>query len=307
MGTPAYSAPEQVQGHDVDGRADQYALACVAFELLTGRAPYERDQPLAVLLAHLSARPPSLAARRPGMPVAADRVIARALAKRPEQRYASCRDFTDALREAFGLPPYHSGASPASAASPAAGPATAADPYRKPGPTGPAAAGQGAWPGLGPGDGEPARHPRRRPLVIALAGAVLAAAAAIPWLLASSPGTPAAKIPARTQATVPARPFATLPAPAGSDAVESAAFKPGTATLAVGMFNGDVDLWDTTTRTITGILHRPPRRGLCGVRAGWRHPGRRRGRRRLLVGYRGQVRRPHRHPPHPRRLCPGKA
>ena len=109
VGTPGYSAPEQVQGHDVDGRADQYALACVAFELLTERAPYERDLPLAVLLAHLSAQPPSLSERRPGMPVAADRVIARALGKQPEQRYASCRDFTEALRQAFGLPPYHSG------------------------------------------------------------------------------------------------------------------------------------------------------------------------------------------------------
>ena len=88
--------------------------------------------------------------------------------------------------------------------------------------------------------------------MIALAGAVLAAAAAIPWLLASSPGTSAAKIPART----PARPFATLPAPTDPHAVESAAFKPGTVTLAAGMFNGDVDLWDTTTRNIT--VRTPP-------------------------------------------------
>jgi WD40 repeat protein len=257
VGTPGYSAPEQVQGHDVDGRADQYALACVAFELLTERVPYERDQPLAVLLAHLSARPPSLTARRPGMPATADRVIARALAKRPEQRYASCRDFTDALREAFGLPPYHSGGIARKRASPAAGPVTTAAPYWKPGPTGPAAASQSAWPGLGPGGGEPARHPRRRTLVVALAGAVLAAAAAIPWLLASNPGTPAVKIPARTQATTPTRPFATLPTPAGAHAVESAAFKPGTVTLAAGLFDGDVDLWDTTTGNRTGILHHP--------------------------------------------------
>ena len=109
LGTPAYSAPEQVQGHDVDGRADQYALACVAFELLTGRPPYERDMAMAVLMAHVSEPPPSLAARRPGLPAAADRVLARALAKRPEQRYASCREFTDALRAAFGLLPYGSG------------------------------------------------------------------------------------------------------------------------------------------------------------------------------------------------------
>jgi serine/threonine protein kinase len=109
LGTPNYSAPEQARGHDVDGRADQYALACVAFELLTGRAPYQRDPPMAVLLAHVSEPPPSLAARQPGMPVTADRVMARALAKRSEQRYTSCQDFTDALREAFGLPPYGSG------------------------------------------------------------------------------------------------------------------------------------------------------------------------------------------------------
>jgi len=254
VGTPGYSAPEQVQGHDVDGRADQYALACVAYELLTERIPYERDQPLAVLLAHLSARPPSLAARRPGLPAAADPVIARAMAKRPEQRYASCREFTDALRQAFDLPPYHSGGIVRRRGRPGARPATTADPYWKPSST---------------GGGEPARPARRRTLVVALGGAVLVAAAAIPWLLASHPGPPAAKSPARTQATTqattparaqattPARPFATLPGPAGTNPVESAAFKPGTATLAVGLFTGDVDLWDTTTGTRTGVLHRP--------------------------------------------------
>jgi len=257
VGTPSYAAPEQVQGHDVDGRADQYALACVAFELLTGRAPYERDQPLAVLLAHLSAPPPSLAAGRPGIPVTADRVMARALAKRPEQRYASCQDFTDALREALELPRYHFGGVARKPASPTASPVTTAGPYRNPGPTALASASRPAWPGTGPGGSEPTRPARRRTLLIALAGAVLAAAAVIPWLLVSSPGTPAAKIPARTQGTAPASPFATLVAPAGSHAVESAAFKPGTATLAAGMYNGDVDLWNAATGNSAGILHDP--------------------------------------------------
>jgi serine/threonine-protein kinase len=264
LGTPSYSAPEQVQGHDVDGRADQYALACVAFELLTGRAPYQRDLPMAVLLAHVSEPPPSLAARRPGLPATADRVMTRALAKRPEQRYASCRDFTDTLRETFGLPPYGSGgiatfpgAAAREPARPAPGPGTTADLYRNPGPTQAVAAGQGAQPALGAGDRELARHPRRRPLAIALAGAVLVAAVAIPWLLSSGPGAPAAKSPARTQAVTRARPSAALTAPAGSHAVESAAFKPGTATLAVGMYNGDVDLWDTTAKHVIDILHDP--------------------------------------------------
>jgi WD40 repeat protein len=242
LGTPDYSAPEQVQGHDVDGRADQYALACVALELLTGQAPYERDLPMAVLLAHVSEPPPSLAARRPGLPAAADRVMARALAKRPEQRYASCRDFTDALREALGLPPYGSGRTETS-------PGTTAGRYRDPRPT-------------------QARRLRRRPLVVALAGAVLAAAAATTWLLASGPGATAAKTPGKTpaaaQAATLARLSATLAAPAGSHAVESAAFKPRTATLAVGMYNGDVDLWDTTTGKTISIL-RDPGGGADGV------------------------------------------
>jgi protein kinase-like protein/putative pyrroloquinoline-quinone binding quinoprotein len=107
LGTPDYSAPEQIQGRTVDGRADQYALACVAYQLLTGQTPFERDQGMAVLLAHLSEPPPSLGARRPGLPVAADEVLARGMAKVPEKRYASCRDLTDELREALGLAPYH--------------------------------------------------------------------------------------------------------------------------------------------------------------------------------------------------------
>ena len=91
LGTPDYSAPEQIQGREVDGRTDQYALACVAFQLLTGAAPFERDQGMAVLLAHLSEPPPSLASRRPGLPGAADQVLARAMAKVPEKRYNPAR------------------------------------------------------------------------------------------------------------------------------------------------------------------------------------------------------------------------
>jgi serine/threonine protein kinase len=106
LGTPDYSAPEQIQGRAVDGRTDQYALACVAYQLLTGAVPFERDQGLAVLLAHLSEPPPSASSRRPDLPAAVDQVLARALAKTPEKRYGTCRNFADALREALGLAPY---------------------------------------------------------------------------------------------------------------------------------------------------------------------------------------------------------
>lgn len=109
LGTPNYSAPEQIEGRPVDGRTDQYALACVAFELLCGEAPFDRDQGMAVIWAHLSQPPPSLTSRRPDLRAAADEVFARALAKAPGDRYADCHEFADALRDALGLVPYQSG------------------------------------------------------------------------------------------------------------------------------------------------------------------------------------------------------
>ena len=106
LGTPDYAAPEQISGRDVDGRADQYALACVAYTLLSGSVPFRREVPMAVLYAHLSVPPPRLTAVRPELPGAVNQVLARALSKEPENRYDSCGDFADALREALGLEPY---------------------------------------------------------------------------------------------------------------------------------------------------------------------------------------------------------
>jgi serine/threonine-protein kinase len=109
LGTPSYIAPEQIQGSAVDGRTDQYGLACAAFELLAGGPPFERDQPMAVVWAHLAEPPPPLCSRRPDLPGAVDAVFARALAKAAQDRYPSCRDFAEALRAALGLAPYNSG------------------------------------------------------------------------------------------------------------------------------------------------------------------------------------------------------
>ena len=108
VGTPGYTAPEQMQGNQTDGRADQYSLGCAAFELLSGAPPFPRDQVTAVIWAHMSEPPPPLTSRRPDLPAAVDSVLARALAKAPADRYASCREFADALRSALGLEPYNS-------------------------------------------------------------------------------------------------------------------------------------------------------------------------------------------------------
>jgi len=103
LGTLDYMAPEQVAGRPIDGRADLYALACSAFEMLAGRPPFKRDQSVAVLWAQVSAPAPSLRALRPELPPAVDQVMARAMAKAPGDRYQSCTAFADALREACGL------------------------------------------------------------------------------------------------------------------------------------------------------------------------------------------------------------
>ncbi|MGH3306020.1 MAG: serine/threonine-protein kinase, partial [Streptosporangiaceae bacterium] len=97
LGTLDYVSPEQIQGHPVDGRADQYALACTVAEMLTGAPPFQRADTMALMWAQLQAAPPRLTERRPELPPAVDQVIARALAKSPGSRYASCRAFAEAL------------------------------------------------------------------------------------------------------------------------------------------------------------------------------------------------------------------
>jgi predicted ATPase/class 3 adenylate cyclase len=106
LGTLDYVAPEQLGGQPVDGRADQYGLACAAFELLAGSPPFHQQDAMAVMYGHFSQPPPLLTAERPDLPAAADQVLVRALAKVPADRYATCCEFADALRGSLGLPPY---------------------------------------------------------------------------------------------------------------------------------------------------------------------------------------------------------
>ncbi len=98
FGTIAYVAPEQIDGATQGGAADQYALACVLFECLTGHPPFERATELDIMWAHLSDDPPSVTADRPDLPPALDAVVARALAKVPEERHESCAAMVAAAR-----------------------------------------------------------------------------------------------------------------------------------------------------------------------------------------------------------------
>jgi serine/threonine protein kinase len=98
VGTMAYAAPEQLMGKDLDGRADQYALAATAYYLLTGSHLFPHSNPAVVISHHLTAAPPALADIRPDL-AAIDCVLAIALAKNPEGRFSRCLDFATALRE----------------------------------------------------------------------------------------------------------------------------------------------------------------------------------------------------------------
>ncbi len=103
VGTPGYIAPEQALAKPIDGRADQYALAVIVYELLSGDSPYPRVTPLQLLAAQLSQEPAPLADKVPHsrVPEAMQAVVMRGMAKEPEQRYASIAEFAAALEDSL--------------------------------------------------------------------------------------------------------------------------------------------------------------------------------------------------------------
>jgi YVTN family beta-propeller protein len=103
MGTIDYVAPEQIRGDALDGRADQYALSCLLFECLTGSVPYRARSDVAAIFAHLEEPVPRASERAAGLPAAVDAVLARGMAKQPEERFASCSELVAAARTALGL------------------------------------------------------------------------------------------------------------------------------------------------------------------------------------------------------------
>lgn len=99
--TFAYAAPERFQDAPIDERADVYSLGCTLFEFLTGQPPFPRNDPAAVMMAHLFEPAPPVSAIRPELPAALDAVLATALAKDPAERYLDCRAFANAARLAL--------------------------------------------------------------------------------------------------------------------------------------------------------------------------------------------------------------
>ncbi len=180
VGTLDYIAPEQIEGRAVDGRVDQYSLACATYEMFTGEPPFRRDLGLALINAHLSAQPSPVLAKRPDLPPAVDLVLGKAMAKDPDERYRTCTDFATDLGKAVGTIP--------------GVPAVVA-----------AAAPTVAQAGSGAGNGEQATaHP---PTEVASPAVLAAAAAAAPAVgpVTPAPATPAAPAtPVINQAPQPA-------------------------------------------------------------------------------------------------------
>jgi eukaryotic-like serine/threonine-protein kinase len=101
LGTAAYISPEQARGEAATAASDRYALAVVAFELLTGRKPFDADHPTAQARAHVEADVPSASAAATGLPAAVDRVLRFGMAKEPARRPSTATDFLDRLEEAL--------------------------------------------------------------------------------------------------------------------------------------------------------------------------------------------------------------
>ena len=101
MGTPAYISPEQAKAMPVDRRSDIYSLGIILYEMVTGRVPFVADTPLAVILQHVSDPMPLPSAIKSDIPESIERVILKALAKEPDDRYATTTEFLAAWKRAL--------------------------------------------------------------------------------------------------------------------------------------------------------------------------------------------------------------
>lgn len=198
MGTPDYCAPEQIIGLAVDGRADQYSLACVAFSLLAGVVPFGLGDSMARLFAHVNSPVPALRSIRPEFPPAIDLVLAKGLAKTPAERYDSCAAFASALGGALGvgtgtlhsasLPPQPHGTGPTGSFGYQQTVTAGASPHPSLPPAPSLPPGSGGWPPHAPGRGQRSPRKRSRLIIGAVAAVAVVAGSVLAGVTLSSHG-----------------------------------------------------------------------------------------------------------------------
>ena len=241
VGTVSYAAPEQLMGADVDGRADQYALAATAFHLLAGTPPYQHSNPVAVISQHLNATPPKLSDRRPEL-AHLDPVLTKALTKDPSGRFARCREFATKLSERAHLAPDsdHSTEAGITAEAPRAGTRTQVAVS--------APRGHSAAQGSPPDDGPPPRvatnRRRRRLASVALVALLCTTVGAVAWFSAtryreqsSSPALPTAPTTGVSQKPTAAAPPVTVTVAPSPSIIPSSTPQPSSAAPAPVQFS----------------------------------------------------------------------
>jgi serine/threonine-protein kinase len=185
IGTLAYMAPERFLGRQIDHRVDIYALGCVLYESLTATRPFPGEGGAELMYSHLNTPPPALAQSRPDLPPGLDAVIARAMAKDPDERYIAATDFAAAARAAIAPLP---AVTTTTATTPTAAPAAPTPTFVAPRTAAATAEHLAASETVGDGPAvtrvppsEPARRIRRKPLLIAALLVAILIAGGIAW------------------------------------------------------------------------------------------------------------------------------
>ncbi len=242
LGTMDYISPEQLEGRPADGQSDQYALACSAFEMLTGAPPFPQDETMAIMRAQVSTAPPALTSRCPGLPPEADQVMAKALAKDPAGRYRTCLEFASALRHscapghgpAVGTPPAREATQAVSRADLMAAGVIAEAPSAagsdSPASEPPAAATAVPVPGISGREAVVGQHPAGYEPTQMMSGAGLPEAAVFAGAVAPVGEPPTSQLPAPPPAAAAPPPAVTGPPPFPPSTVSVPAVPPGEST-----------------------------------------------------------------------------